>query len=278
VLVAFVGCSLFFVLPMFCKIMLLFASQFVARFLSRSPITIADNDRCIEMESQMRSPDELDAVNNVLEQDSLASYRGYMCEEGKYNPMATLSFQGQEKTIKVLFHVNAPPPLFSVCLPVSRCAKLVTWCPWCEQGYTEEKNKKLFEPDVLLVFFLVYFSMAIWTYGVRVPSGLFVPGIICGCCFGRAMGELVKENCDSSVDGCAGHLVHPGTYSLIGAASMLGGMTRMTISLVVILLETTNDIQYLLPIMMVLMIAKWIGDWFVSAERTPVLSLRSSVC
>ena len=113
VLVAFVGCSLFFVLPMFCKIMLLFASQFVARFLSRSPITIADNDRCIKMESQMRSPDELDAGNNVLEQDSLASYRGYMCEEGKYNPMATLSFQGQEKTIKVLFHVNAPPPLFS---------------------------------------------------------------------------------------------------------------------------------------------------------------------
>ena len=54
------------------------------------------------MESQMRSPDELDA-GNVLEQDSLASYRGYMCEEGKYNPMATLSFQGQEKTIKVLF-------------------------------------------------------------------------------------------------------------------------------------------------------------------------------
>ena len=95
VLVAFVGCSLFFVLPMFCrtKIMLLFASQFVARFLSRSPITIADNGRCIEMESQMRSPDELDAVNNVLEQDSLASYRGYMCEEGKYNPMAMLSFQ-----------------------------------------------------------------------------------------------------------------------------------------------------------------------------------------
>ena len=42
-----------------------------------------------------------------------------------------------------------------------------------------------------------------------------------------------------------------GTYALVGAASMLGGMTRMTVSLVVILLETTNDIQFLLPIMMV---------------------------
>ena len=34
----------------------------------------------------------------------------------------------------------------------------------------------------------------------------------------------------------------PGTYAFIGATAMLGGMTRMTVSLTVILLETTNDI------------------------------------
>lgn len=43
---------------------------------------------------------------------------------------------------------------------------------------------------------------------------------------------------------------------------MLGGMTRMTISLCVILMETTNNIQYLLPIMMTLSISKWVGDQF----------------
>lgn len=42
--------------------------------------------------------------------------------------------------------------------------------------------------------------------------------------------------------------VFPGTYALIGAASMLGGVTRMTISLTIILMETTNDIQYLCTI------------------------------
>ena len=43
---------------------------------------------------------------------------------------------------------------------------------------------------------------------------------------------------------------------------MLGGVTRMTVSLTVILLETTQDIQYLLPIMTVLIVSKWVGDAF----------------
>lgn len=56
--------------------------------------------------------------------------------------------------------------------------------------------------------------------------------------------------------------IYPGTYALIGAASMLGGVTRMTISMTMILLETTNNIQYLLPIMLVLNISKIVGDQF----------------
>jgi chloride channel 7 len=64
------------------------------------------------------------------------------------------------------------------------------------------------------------------------------------------------------IAGAHSHCVHPGTYALLGAASMLGGVTRMTVSLTVILLETTQDIQYLLPIMCCLVISKTIGDYF----------------
>ena len=54
----------------------------------------------------------------------------------------------------------------------------------------------------------------------------------------------------------------PGTYALIGAASMLDGATRMVISLTVILLETTKNIQYLLPLTTTLMVSKFVGDFF----------------
>lgn len=43
---------------------------------------------------------------------------------------------------------------------------------------------------------------------------------------------------------------------------MLGGVTRMTISLTVILMEAIGNITFGLPIMVTVMAAKWIGDLF----------------
>src|SRR5690606_10944573 len=54
----------------------------------------------------------------------------------------------------------------------------------------------------------------------------------------------------------------PGTYALIGAAAALAGVTRLTVSIVVIMFELTGALTYVLPIMVAVMIAKWDGDAF----------------
>ena len=60
--------------------------------------------------------------------------------------------------------------------------------------------------------------------------------------------------------------IYPGTYALIGAASFLGGVVRMTISLTVILIESTNEISLGLPIMLSLLVCMYAIDTTVDLE------------
>lgn len=52
----------------------------------------------------------------------------------------------------------------------------------------------------------------------------------------------------------------PGLYAMVGAAAVLGGVTRMTISLVVIMFEITGSVNYIVPLMAAVMASKWVGD------------------
>ena len=52
----------------------------------------------------------------------------------------------------------------------------------------------------------------------------------------------------------------PGAFALLGSVSFFAGVTRLTMSLTVIMVEITNDIHQLLLIMITIMVAKWTGD------------------
>ncbi|VDK26334.1 unnamed protein product [Anisakis simplex] len=54
--------------------------------------------------------------------------------------------------------------------------------------------------------------------------------------------------------------VMPGLYAMVGAAAALGGVTRMTVSLVVIMFELTGSLEFIVPTMVAVMFAKWVGD------------------
>eukprot|EP01138_Halocafeteria_seosinensis_P001396 gb/GECG01001432.1/.p1 GENE.gb/GECG01001432.1/~~gb/GECG01001432.1/.p1 ORF type:complete len:1015 (+),score=100.27 gb/GECG01001432.1/:1-3045(+) len=146
----------------------------------------------------------------------------FFCSKGYYNPVATFFFAPSESAIQQLFHLR----------------------------------KDDFTLGNLVLFFFVYGSLTCLTYGIAVPSGLFIPSLLTGSAFGRFVGQAMV-----AVSG--GHIgIDPGTYSLIGAAAFLGGVTRMTISLAVILLESTGNYQYGLPLMLVFFSARWTGNVF----------------
>lgn len=84
------------------------------------------------------------------------------------------------------------------------------------------------------------------------PAGLFVPVIVTGAAYGRFVGMLF---------GSSSNLNH-GLFAVLGAASLLGGSMRMTVSLCVIILELTNNLLLLPLIMLVLLISKTVADAF----------------
>lgn len=77
-----------------------------------------------------------------------------------------------------------------------------------------------------------------------------------GAAYGRFFGELLNLYAPGY------STTPPGNFALIGAAAMLGGISRMTISITVIVLECTTNIIYVLPIALAIMIAKIVGDLF----------------
>lgn len=52
--------------------------------------------------------------------------------------------------------------------------------------------------------------------------------------------------------------ITPGLYAMVGAAATLGGVTRMTVSLVVIMFELTGGLTYILPLMVAVLTSKWL--------------------
>uniref|UniRef100_A0A8C4DIY4 Chloride channel protein n=1 Tax=Dicentrarchus labrax TaxID=13489 RepID=A0A8C4DIY4_DICLA len=127
-----------------------------------------------------------------------------------------------------------------------------------------------YNPLTLGLFTLTYFFLACWTYGLAVSAGVFIPSLLIGAAWGRLFGILL-----ASITSNATIWADPGKYALIGAAAQLGGIVRMTLSLTVIMVEATGNVTYGLPIMLVLMTAKIVGDYFVEGLYDIHIKLQS---
>ncbi|ERL84881.1 hypothetical protein D910_02304 [Dendroctonus ponderosae] len=121
---------------------------------------------------------------------------------------------------------------------------------------------------LLIIALILKLVMTIFTFGMKVPCGLFIPSLCLGAIVGRIVGILMEQlaynypknwffsgECSSGED-----CITPGLYAMVGAAAVLGGVTRMTVSLVVIMFELTGGVRYIVPLMAAAMASKWVGD------------------
>ncbi|KAL3526176.1 hypothetical protein ACH5RR_014548 [Cinchona calisaya] len=159
------------------------------------------------------------------------NFKQFNCPKGHYNDLATLLLTTNDDAVRNVFSINTS---------------------------TE------FDILSLTIFFVLYFILGLITFGIAVPSGLFLPIILMGSAYGRmlgiAMGPYTK--------------IDHGLYAVLGAASLMAGSMRMTVSLCVIFLELTNNLLLLPITMLVLLIAKTVGDCFNPSIYEIILELK----
>ncbi|AFR95662.2 voltage-gated chloride channel [Cryptococcus neoformans C23] len=108
--------------------------------------------------------------------------------------------------------------------------------------------------------------LTIITFGIKVPAGIFIPSLAVGACFGRIVGHMMEYieftypelsifNVCKDTD-----CIVPGIYAMVGAAATLAGVTRTTVSLAVIMFELTSTLNYVVPVMLGVLIAKTVAD------------------
>jgi len=183
---------------------------------------------------------ERDVKNYTCPVGITININGTEFTNSSFNEVATLLFVTGEKAIHHLFSRDTP----------------------YELGYA-----------ALFTVLVIYFLLACWSAGTAISSGLVVPMLFIGGTYGRIIGRAMVDMFGVHSTGYWAWM-DPGAFALIGAASFFGGVSRLTMSLTVIMMEITNDIQFLLPIMVAIMVAKWVGDFATHPLYHALLELK----
>ncbi|VAI43201.1 unnamed protein product [Triticum turgidum subsp. durum] len=161
------------------------------------------------------------------------NFKQFNCPAGQYNDLATLLHATNVDATRNIFSTGTPGE---------------------------------FRLDSLLIFFAIYCVLGLFTFGIAVPSGLFLPIILMGAAYGRIVALVLQSAVAASID--------HGLYAVLGAAALMSGSMRMTVSLCVIFLELTNNLTLLPMTMFVLLIAKTVGDAFNPSIYEIILDLK----
>ena len=139
---------------------------------------------------------------------------------------------------------------------------------------TQHTGQSSIPSGTIILYFLLWYSFTIITYGVWVPAGLFLPGILIGCSVGIMYMDVLVYGFEVNIERIGGQ-----SYIIVGASAMLAAYCRLTYSLAVIMLETTQSINNFLPTLVGIGVSLSVGrslnrslyEYAIRAKQMPLL-------
>ncbi|RMJ24268.1 chloride channel [Aspergillus sp. HF37] len=111
-----------------------------------------------------------------------------------------------------------------------------------------------FPTGPVLVAALIKCALTVVSHGIQVPAGIFLPAMA----MGGLMGRLVANSIQAFAIRFPGVIpVAPESYSMVAAGATMCGTTRLSMTVVVILVELTGSLDHMLPFCGAILAAKW---------------------
>lgn len=132
-------------------------------------------------------------------------------------------------------------------------------------------------------FFFCYFIPSSTGNGINVAAGLFLPGILFGCCIGYWIPLLLNLISNNLLD--YNHMIEQlPTYALAGVASAITGFNWYTFSVAVFIMESSQHFNAILPCLIACIVSKVVADrltrshdWYsFFFDKTPIIILWST--
>lgn len=190
--------------------------------------------------------------NSLISEENKELLLRYDCSEGQHSPLGSMFFNEELGAIRSIMSAYVKPG--GILLPAEQ----------------------------MIIYLLVWYLFTITTYGVWVPAGLFLPGIIIGCAVGAIYEDLQRKISGETEESDYSYRVVP---ILISVGAMLSAYCRMTYSLVVIMLETTSAINIFAPMIIAVMVSRYVANFFthslyataIKAKGIPILPHKAPI-
>jgi H+/Cl- antiporter ClcA len=121
----------------------------------------------------------------------------------------------------------------------------------------------LFDPPVLGVFFVTYLFLSMMIYGIALPTDLVIPNLIVGAASGRLL--ALAYNAILLQISANPLLVDPGAFAALGMAGLWAGVSRLPLTVCLVVIESTAEVNYLPMLLIVVVTSTITGSLFADS-------------